>query len=183
MLRNQPIHLCLDCHGKETIRKDGSKIPGMLGLNDPKQHKHGPLSEGDCAGCHSVHGADHRALLPLPYTREFYQAPDPQAYSLCFSCHKPELAADKISTTATNFRNGDLNLHYVHVTEPGDKGRSCRACHSTHTSHNRQQLLDSVPYGQWSVPINFAATETGGTCGAGCHRARSYDREAALAPD
>jgi hypothetical protein len=37
-------------------------------------------------------------------------------------------------------------------------------------------LRSSVAFGQWKIPIQFTATDMGGSCAAGCHRARSYDR-------
>lgn len=147
-------------------------------------HLHGPIAEGgDCGACHTVHGGAHRALLVRPYTQSFYQSFDSNAYALCLGCHKQELATEKTTTTATNFRNGDVNLHYLHITAPGESGRSCRVCHATHAANNPQQVRESSPFGQWNVPINFTATETGGSCGAGCHRARTYDRVSAVTAD
>lgn len=186
LLNDQPVKLCLDCHSKETVRSDGSKIPSMQSLSKTGQHRHGPLDEGHCKGCHNPHGSEHRALLTQPYTKEFYQAYDALAYALCFSCHKQELVTSKVTTSTTNFRNGEQNLHWVHVVgnespakaAAGDPsaGRTCRACHATHTAKNAQHLAESVPYGQWNVPITFKATENGGSCAAGCHRAKTYDR-------
>ena len=37
-------------------------------------------------------------------------------------------------------------------------------------------MRDSVPYGNWTMPINFKRTETGGSCAPGCHKAFAYDR-------
>jgi hypothetical protein len=34
-----------------------------------------------------------------------------------------------------------------------------------------------VPFGGWRIPINYQATETGGGCQPGCHRAYRYDRD------
>jgi len=33
-----------------------------------------------------------------------------------------------------------------------------------------------VPFGAWRIPIDYTATETGGTCMTGCHRPYRYDR-------
>ena len=47
-------------------------------------------------------------------------------------------------------------------------------------------LRESVPFAKWQtptgkwkewrMPIKFKASETGGACGPGCHRGKSYDR-------
>jgi hypothetical protein len=37
-------------------------------------------------------------------------------------------------------------------------------------------VRDSVPYGNWKMPINFKRNETGGSCAPGCHKEFSYDR-------
>ena len=62
------------------------------------------------------------------------------------------------------------------ITEPAN-GRSCRACHTTHAATGPGQLRATVDYGRWSIPIEFEQTDTGGSCAAGCHRARKYDRD------
>jgi len=170
--------LCLDCHNKPIVKPDGSKIESVATMMATGQHLHGALDNGSCAQCHDVHGGTHAALLVRNYTKSFYQQFDADAYALCFGCHKQELATERLTTTATNFRNGDVNLHYVHVTGPGEAGRSCRVCHATHSAANEKQIRQTTPYGQWDLPLTYAQTATGGSCGAGCHRARGYDRAA-----
>jgi predicted CXXCH cytochrome family protein len=183
LLREGQLTLCMDCHNTPIARPDGTKIESVATMMAAGQHLHGALDNGQCGQCHDVHGGSHRALLVRPYTTSFYQAFDDQAYALCFGCHKRELATERLTTTATNFRNGDVNLHYVHVTEPGDKGRSCRVCHATHSAANPQQVRDSAPYGQWNMPLAFTQADNGGSCGAGCHRARTYNRVTAFVND
>ena len=84
---------------------------------------------------------------------------------------------DLKTTTLTDFRTGDLNLHYVHVNRK-KKGRSCRACHETHAASKEKQIRDSVPFGPggWELPIGFEKTNSGGSCAPGCHRPYAYDR-------
>ena len=53
----------------------------------------------------------------------------------------------------TSFRDGDVNLHYLHVNK-AKRGRTCRACHSTHASKHNVIIRDSVPFGRWELPIN-----------------------------
>lgn len=178
LLRDQPIKVCLECHDKEIVVGEGYVVADMSHLAKPGQYLHGPAREGNCRGCHKVHGADLRHLLPYPYTEAFYQPFDINNYALCFSCHDSNLVLAASTTEDTNFRNGDKNLHFMHVenTKKGEPGRNCRACHETHSSDRPLHLRDWVPYGQWKLPISFTATETGGTCSAGCHREASYDR-------
>jgi len=58
-----------------------------------------------------------------------------------------------------------------------DRGRNCRACHETHASADPRHIRESVPYGNWKMPLNYKMTNTGGSCAPGCHKAFTYDRE------
>jgi hypothetical protein len=82
---------------------------------------------------------------------------------------------DAHTTTLTKFRNGDLNLHYLHVNKD-ERGRTCRACHEVHAAKQKHQIRDGVPYGPsgYILKVNFTQTATGGTCERTCHAARSY---------
>jgi predicted CXXCH cytochrome family protein len=170
------MRLCLECHSKTITKADGSKIESVASMMAKGQHLHGPIASGNCSGCHDVHGGTHRALLVKPYSESFYQPFDTAAYALCFGCHKQALATEPKTSSDTQFRNGEVNLHYVHVVAPGATGRSCRACHATHSAPNERQVRAATEFGQWKIPLNLELSATGGSCGAGCHRARSYDR-------
>lgn len=176
LLKSVATKLCLECHNAPVKRVDGSLVESVSSMREKGHHLHGPLVEGLCSGCHDVHGGSHRALLAKEYSSKFYQPFNDQAYALCFSCHKQELATEKTTTSSTGFRNGEQNLHYLHVVAPGDNGRSCRSCHATHSAVNDRQLRESTPFGQWEIPIKFAKSDNGGTCAAGCHQSRTYDR-------
>lgn len=180
LLRSVSTKLCLECHKAAVKRVDGSVVPSVASMMEKGHHLHGPLVEGLCTGCHEVHGGSHRALLAKEYSQNFYQPFNNDAYALCFSCHKRELATEQTTNSATGFRNGEQNLHYVHVIGPGDNGRSCRSCHATHSAVNDRQLRESTPFGQWEIPIKFTKTDNGGTCAAGCHQSRTYDRVTAV---
>jgi predicted CXXCH cytochrome family protein len=79
-------------------------------------------------------------------------------------------------TGVTRFRDGESNLHYVHVNQ--EKGRTCRACHEVHASKRPFHVRESVPFGSkgWLLEINFEALPDGGRCAPGCHEAKSYAR-------
>jgi hypothetical protein len=98
-------------------------------------------------------------------------------------CHERELATQaqvSIGTDSpTKFRNGSLNLHYLHVAN--GLGRNCRVCHGIHAGDNKHLLLASVPYQQWQAPLELTETETGGRCVTGCHLPFSYDRDTPVA--
>ena len=151
-------------------------VPSMAILKDPAQYKHGPLRDGDCTGCHAPHGGEYAKLVAKPYTQNFYQPFNLNEYALCFSCHDKQLVLAEKTNALTNFRNGDQNLHYLHVNKE-DKGRSCRACHEVHSSSKPLHLRETVPFGKWEMPVSFQQTATGGSCKPGCHAEKVYDRK------
>ena len=159
----QETKLCFSCHKEKAAEiKNASFI-------------HGPIREGLCTACHAPHGSDSSYLLKYYYVRKFYNPFNPKLYALCFKCHKETLVLDERTTTLTNFRNGDRNLHYLHVNR--EKGRTCLACHEVHAGVQERQIRTSTPFGDWSIPIQFVKTDTGGKCLVSCHVAKEYDRE------
>lgn len=175
MLRMQPEDLCLSCHNR-TYKKDGKVVlVNMKELLEKNKDHHGPIREKDCTACHNPHGSNNFRMLRAYYPPKFYAPYNPKDYALCFMCHEKTIAEEKYTTTLTNFRNGNLNLHYVHVHKKV-KGRTCRACHEVHASNNPKHIRDSVPFGAWQLPINYVKTKTGGRCSPGCHQPFAYDR-------
>jgi len=121
-------------------------------------------------------------LLQEPHPATLYVKFSVDAYGLCFNCHNKRLATDE-RTTQTGFRDGDRNLHYVHVHQ--EKGRSCGACHEVHRADHSRLIRKELSFGPggWSMPLEFTETEAGGTCGSGCHQALSYDNTKAAVKD
>jgi predicted CXXCH cytochrome family protein len=175
LMKAEPIKTCLKCHDTNIASPDGRAVASMAILADPTQFRHGPVRDGDCAGCHIAHGSSEQHLLAKPYASEFYQPFSLDKYELCFSCHDKQLVLEKETTHLTGFRNGDRNLHYLHVNKE-EKGRNCRACHSTHTSTQPLHIRESVPFGNWQLPIGFRKTGNGGACQSACHKEYGYDR-------
>lgn len=174
MVEKQPMDLCLSCHDREYVhvdRKTGN-IKDVLAKN---KNLHGPIKEKDCSGCHNTHGSDHFKILRGNYPAVFYSKYNPENYKFCFNCHSDGIAKDAKTTTATGFRNGDQNLHWVHVTKPV-KGRTCRACHDAHATNNPKHVRDAVPFGAWQLPVGLTKTQNGGSCMSGCHQEFKYDR-------
>lgn len=153
---------CLGCH-KALIPKSAVVL-------------HGPIKDGSCTACHEPHGSANARLLKVGFPAEWYVPYTDQAFGLCFGCHKRELLQFPETSYATTFRAGERNLHYLHVNNK-QKGRSCVLCHEVHGSANPRLVADSVPFGQWRLPLRFVKTETGGSCSPGCHQPRSYDRK------
>jgi len=153
---------CLTCH-KNILTKEMTVL-------------HGPIKEGRCTACHDPHGSPFAKLLTKEFPAGKYVAYTDQEFELCFSCHNRDLVRYPDTSFATNFRAGERNLHYLHVNNPV-KGRSCALCHNLHGSANPALLADSVPFGQWQLPLKFLKTETGGSCAPGCHKPQTYDRK------
>jgi predicted CXXCH cytochrome family protein len=174
-LRDTPMRLCLTCHDRPQQASDGKTLTNMKALLNEYRDWHGPIRQQDCAACHDPHGTDNFRILRKPYPQEFYAPFKAEQYGLCFSCHEPTLVEVASTTTLTNFRNGDRNLHVVHVNR-ADKGRTCRACHEVHASHRPKHIREAVPFGNWEVQTNFAKFENGGKCAPGCHAPRGYSR-------
>jgi predicted CXXCH cytochrome family protein len=145
-------------------------------------HQHGPIREGGCTACHQPHAGEHFRLLAADYPPEFYAPFNIDRYALCFKCHMPELVLKEEGKGVTRFRNGDVNLHWLHVNR--EKGRTCRACHEVHASRNPFHMRDAVPFGTkgWLLEVGFKQTARGGTCEPGCHAPKDYDHGGAERP-
>jgi len=161
ILNNAPLILCAECHD--------------IGNAKVAKSIHKPVENGKCADCHNVHGGNETKFLVAKYPIENYPPYTPQTYELCFKCHNKDIARDVKTVTATNFRNGDKNLHYVHVNK--EKSRNCKFCHDPHMSSQEKLIKrDYRSFGAWNIPINFKKTDTGGGCTVGCHKPYYYDR-------
>jgi predicted CXXCH cytochrome family protein len=175
LMSDLPVRICMTCHDKEIEMEAGGVVAAVAEINDPNLFKHSPIRDGQCGGCHSTHGGDKPLLLRGAVSKEFYQRFSAAQYDLCFSCHDERLAESEQAQGLTNFRNGDRNLHFVHIDQ-GSRGRGCSVCHRTHASQGDQLIRAWVPYGEWQLPISFTKTNTGGDCETGCHQQFPYDR-------
>jgi predicted CXXCH cytochrome family protein len=160
-LKKYGADLCLLCH-KKTLR-EGESV-------------HGPVADGDCVVCHDPHASGFRKLLKKNFPEELTLPYNERNYALCFDCHSNQMAAEERTVSQTNFRNGDRNLHTVHINKP-DYGRSCKTCHDPHAAGQARLIRRLVPgYGKWKIPISYTKTATGGSCMVGCHKTKAYDR-------
>jgi predicted CXXCH cytochrome family protein len=177
LLKQRMVTVCLGCHDKQIVREDGRRIANMKPVLTQSKFLHGPVRDGSCSGCHDPHGAAHVDLLDRAFPSSFYTAFDVAKYDLCFSCHAPQIVLEKNTVRLTNFRDGDENLHFVHVNRDV-KGRSCRTCHSVHGSNLPNHMASEVPFedSNWAMAIEYNKTVDGGRCAPGCHTPREYNR-------
>lgn len=177
LLRDRQTTLCLSCHNQSIKAADGRTIPDMTASVSGRRFLHGPVESGDCSACHNVHGSTHDRLLRQNFPTGFYSKFDLANYALCFSCHPQDLVLSERTTSLTDFRDGDRNLHYLH-THKDDKGRSCKTCHAIHGSDLERHLATEVPFenSTWMMPVGFERIADGGKCAPGCHVAMSYHR-------
>lgn len=164
LLRKKTADLCYSCH--DDLKKEIAN----------SKFKHGPVADKNCSACHQTHGSKFPKLLDNYFPADLYSPYDPKKYAFCFNCHQQEIVQDKETDIFTNFRNGKINLHYLHVNKK-IKGRTCRTCHAVHASNNKDHIREELPFGSWKVPIHFNKTKTGGSCVTGCHKKYSYDRQ------
>jgi len=181
LLKARADKLCLSCHDKPLTGHDGHTIPDMRSTLH-KTFLHGPVRSGDCTSCHNVHGATHERLLVKTFPKTFYVGFDLKNYALCFTCHNKDLVLKEKTHNLTEFRDGENNLHFVHVNRD-KKGRTCKTCHDIHGSDLPNHMATTVPFegSQWAMPMRFVKTADGGSCSPGCHEPKTYDRLAAAA--
>jgi predicted CXXCH cytochrome family protein len=176
LLVQQTFDLCVNCHSTDTmVGANGRRLQNIKAWLGANSNWHGPVAAKDCSSCHAPHGADHFRLLTEDYPPEFYAPYNPRSYALCFSCHQETAYSTPRTTTLTSFRNGDVNLHYLHLQQAG-RGRTCRACHEVHASQQPHHLREGVPYGSggWVLKLNYRKTADGGSCAKTCHGEKGY---------
>jgi len=172
LLKAHNMELCLSCHN-ETIAGARGMVENIQAQIGNARFLHGPLREDNCIACHQAHGSDHPNILEKAFPDSFYTSFESEKYDLCFACHDKQIILEE-KTAATGFRNGEQNLHYLHVNR--EKGRSCRACHHEHAANQPNHIREEVPFGRWRMQVEFEKTETGGSCSTGCHVPYKYDR-------
>lgn len=173
LLDKPQAELCLSCHDKELDTEKG-KIANMKAHLAANKNGHGPVRNGDCVSCHNPHGSDYWRILQKYYPADFYTSYSEGKYALCFSCHDKTAFSERFTSRATKFRDGDKNLHFIHVNKAA-KGRTCKACHEPHADNGQQNhVRQTVGFSYWAMPMNFTPNKNGGTCAPGCHGEKKY---------
>ncbi len=173
LLKQSSKELCLSCHSK-TYRTDSTVIKNIGQQLLKNKFVHGAIEMDGCVTCHSGHGTQFAELLKSKYPDTYYAEGVAENYDLCFQCHDSAILQKDPSLSDTGFRNGNTNLHYLHLK--GKKGRSCSLCHDVHAGKNSHLIRKKVPFGDWSMNMNFKSTDNGGSCMPGCHGEVYYDR-------
>jgi predicted CXXCH cytochrome family protein len=165
--------LCLGCHSK-IIKTEGRTIASIGDYMKKGNVIHGVIESDGCIVCHNPHSSDRQNLLNGAFPVGQYTTATVENFELCFTCHDSQLLTAKTSKTASNFRNGDQNLHYLHIN--GEKGRNCNVCHNIHGAPFEHLISDKVKFGKWDMPIQYKTEENGGSCNTGCHAEKKYLR-------
>jgi predicted CXXCH cytochrome family protein len=168
------LDICLKCHDKP-VKTEKQEFADMKKLLAANPFPHGPIQNRDCSACHNPHSSPYFRLLTNQYSQGFYAPFFISNYDLCFRCHDAALATEEHTASATEFRDGDRNLHFVHVNK-ASHGRTCRSCHEDHAGTNSKLIAATVPFGTWKLPVKFENTKNGGSCVPGCHAGEKYDR-------
>lgn len=171
LLVNIQPELCFNCHSENIYNKE--KYIDIFGRLS-KEFVHAPVFEKPCTECHKPHVSDSYHLLAAAFPKGNYTKPNIENYSMCFQCHDSDRITNKTSTE-TNFRDGNKNLHTIHVMKK--KSISCQSCHDMHGADNQHIIGNVVYFGNWEMPINYKVTPIGGSCLPGCHQELSYTRE------
>ncbi|MDQ7005853.1 MAG: cytochrome c3 family protein [Acidobacteriota bacterium] len=164
--------LCWRCHGR-TQKREGRQgvVENIRKVIAEAAVSHDALEMG-CQECHPAHDSEEQGLFTMSFPAGPYARGFDGSYDLCMACHDESLIVDPQSLE-TGFRDGEKNLHTVHVVR--EKSRSCALCHSPHGGGDHL-LRKDVRFGQWLLPIGYEPSETGGTCTTACHETRVYDR-------
>ncbi len=175
LLTSSPGEVCFSCHAEAVETVSGRVLQNVQQQIAEARVVHHPVEEGDCTACHIAHFSQQRSLLRLKYPHKIYREFSGGSYDLCFQCHDSNMV-EKNGVGFTGFRNGEQNLHFVHVN--AEKGRACDICHDPHASDGFRLVRESYPFGpsRWPLPLGFSATADGGSCTSACHEELSYKR-------
>ncbi len=171
------VDVCLKCHDKK-VKAEKQEFADIKQLLAANPYPHGPIQNRDCSACHNPHSSPYFRLLKNQYPQGFYAPFFISNYDLCFRCHDAALTTEERTTSATEFRDGDRNLHFIHVNKTSH-GRTCRSCHEVHASASPGHIAATVPFGNWELPVKYERTENGGGCTPGCHALQKYSRQPA----
>jgi predicted CXXCH cytochrome family protein len=167
---------CLGCHDRSIEASDGRSLTNVAARLSASLNRHIPAREDNCIRCHQPHAGVRGSLLREAYPASFYADYTEHTYDLCFDCHDEQLATAESPLIETGFRDGDTNLHKLHLNRR--KGRTCRVCHDPHASDLPFLIRKSVQFndGAWSFPMGYTQIPRGGRCAPACHAPMEYLR-------
>lgn len=179
LLQDKQEKLCFTCHNNK-IKGKTHTVKDIEKRVSKSKYVHGPILEDGCSACHAAHTPDNYFLLSAAFPKGSYGTGSTESFAHCFDCHDSGLMEEKSTTTATEFRDGSVNLHYLHVNR--EKARSRITCHDVHGSKFPHLVADKVPFGKWEMPMKFKESENGGSCVTGCHKELDYKRDSGIKP-
>jgi len=177
LLVKLPFDLCVGCHSTDGLEDaQGRKLTNFKRLLAENPDQHAPVASKDCSACHRPHAGENFRLLTRAYPAAFEAPFEAKNYSLCFDCHDAQIVAKERTGKLTRFRDGDRNLHYVHV-HGKDRGLTCRACHDVHAGKQIHLVRAAAARGPegGTLEVGYTPTPTGGACATSCHATKSYD--------
>ncbi len=185
---------CGECHTPHSssfgmlLKSEQSKICNSChAVLNGEENAHTALVEYSCTGCHDPHSSTEYRLLKDVYDdRLFPGAYSQDKYSLCFKCHDTFLVTGK-DASDTRFRNGEVNLHTVHVVGTvryegkgltlWGRSRSCANCHDPHGAVGPFDLKKYIACTETVCrTLTFFPEPQGGRCLVDCHKSASYNR-------
>ena len=173
LLQAKEQDICFQCHNKKL--QNGEYTIRDIERCVKSKFSHEPVVSSGCSACHAAHTPDNFFLLSAAFPTGSYTEGKAENFAHCFDCHDPALMEEETGT-ASNFREGERNMHFVHVNR--EKARNCTTCHNIHGSKYPHLVAEKVPFGKWEMPMNFKKTDNGGSCQTGCHKFLEYDRTA-----
>lgn len=169
--KQEEPELCFKCHNKSI--KSGEIEYEAIKPKLKLKFVHPPLMNG-CNECHKPHSSKNSFLLTDEFHEGNYVPGKSESFALCFKCHDNNLLTMKNTDNATNFRNGNTNLHFLHIGN--EKGRNCTLCHDVHGADKEHLIKDKSKFGAWTMTMNYTKSENGGSCAPGCHKELTYDK-------
>jgi predicted CXXCH cytochrome family protein len=166
--------LCLSCHNKELTRdEDGKKLQNIKKHLQNNKKWHSPVKQGNCTSCHNPHGSNNHRMLKGPYPTKSITPFKPESY-ICFNCHQKEKITQRKTTTQTNFRIDEKNLHTIHVK---DRSIVCTTCHDVHGAKEPNPLIkNKTQFSGTEFKLRYIKTPDGGSCNPICHNKKEYSK-------
>jgi len=172
-VRENVAESCMTCHDL-TIMVGSRRIDNIQQQLHEAPFIHEVMKGESCPICHTPHGSEQSSLLQEGYPAGSYQSYNSENYRLCWQCHDPALV-EKVRNDVTEFRNGDVNLHRLHVVQLR-RGRACHLCHEPHTSNKPHLIRERILFGEWDTVLGYEPLPEGGRCQSPCHRVMEYRR-------